>query len=70
MDPVDEELAYIVTAKIFAVMAYKLLKNNAEEARKTMASFTPLFTRQEYCALMDSLSKTEVIEPNFIKPLD
>ncbi len=69
MDPVDEELAYVVTAKIFALMAYKLLKNNAEEARKTKASFTPLFTRESYCELMDSLRKKEVIEPNPVKPL-
>ncbi len=70
MDPVDEELAYVVTAKIFALMAYKLLKNNAEEAKKTLSEYKPLFkNKEEYCELMDSLSKKEVIETNFIEPL-
>lgn len=33
-DIVDEELAYIVTAKIFALSAYRLLKNGAVKAKK------------------------------------
>lgn len=70
MDPVDEELAYVVTAKIFALMAYKLLKDDAKEAKKTLAEYKPTFkNKEEYCELMDSLSKKEVMEPNFIEPL-
>lgn len=66
MNPVDEELAYVVTAKIFALTAYKLLKHQAEAARSLMEEYTPLFTRETYMEYMDSVSKTEIIEQ---KPL-
>ena len=33
-DIVDEELAYIVTAKIFALSAYRLLRNGAVKAKE------------------------------------
>lgn len=62
-DIVDEELAYIVTAKVFAVAAYRLLKNGAEEAKKTVAAYQPKFTKEEYVAFMDSMIKKEVREP-------
>lgn len=59
-DIVDEELAYIVTAKVFALGAYRLLKNKAEEARKLVAAYKPRYTKEEYVAFMDSMIKTEV----------
>ena len=36
MHPVDEYLAYVVTAKVFALTAYNLLKNNGAYARALM----------------------------------
>lgn len=66
MNPVDEELAYIITSKIFALSAYKLLKNHAEEASKIVDNFKPLLTKEEYISYMDSMGKKEVIEPKFV----
>lgn len=59
----DEELAYIVTAKIFALGAYRFLKNGAKEAKRIVSEYKPIFTKDEYVAFMDSLIKTEVREP-------
>ena len=50
----DEELAYVVTAKIFALTAYKLLKDGAAEAKKVKEEYKPKFTKEEYIAFMDS----------------
>lgn len=57
---VDEELAYIETAKIFAIGAYRFLKNNAREAKKVVAEYQPKYTKEEYIEFMDSLIKKEV----------
>ncbi len=62
-DIVDEELAYIVTAKVFAIGAYRLLKNGAREAKKAVAEYRPRFTREEYITFMDSMIKKEIREP-------
>ena len=62
MQPVDEELAYVVTAKMFALTVYHLLKNNAEKARALIAGFDPKFTRDSYRQYMDSVSKTETLD--------
>ncbi len=59
--PTDEYLAYVVTAKIFALTAYKLLKNKAEYARELMADFTPAMTKAEYIRYMDAHNVTETI---------
>lgn len=56
---VDEELAYIVTAKVFALGAYRLLKDGAKEAKKITAAYQPKFTKEEYVAFMDSMIKKE-----------
>lgn len=58
-DIVDEELAYIVTAKIFAVSAYRLLRNGAERARKIVHDYKPVLTKEEYIEYMDSFIKEE-----------
>lgn len=57
---VDEELAYIVTAKIFALGTYRLLKDGAKEAKKIAAEYQPKFTKEEYIAFMDSMIKKEI----------
>lgn len=50
---VDEEIAYIVTAKIMALTAYRLLKEKAKEARKIKSEFKTEFTVNEYIKHMD-----------------
>ena len=62
-DIIDEELAYIVTAKIFALSAYNLLKNGATEARKVVEDYHPIFTKEEYLAYMESFINNEVFQP-------
>ncbi|MGL4798260.1 MAG: M20/M25/M40 family metallo-hydrolase [Cellulosilyticaceae bacterium] len=56
---VDEELAYIVTAKLFALGAYKLLKNQAKEARKSVKAYEAKYTKEAYIAFMDAQIKKE-----------
>lgn len=62
-DIIDEELAYIVTAKIFALSAYNLLKNGATEARKVIEDYHPIFTKEEYLAYMEKFINNEVFQP-------
>ena len=50
----DDELAYIVTAKIFALSAYRLLKNGAEKAKEVVENYHPIFTKEAYIQYMDS----------------
>lgn len=50
---IDEEIAYITTAKIMALTAYRLLKDKAKEAREIKESFKPKFTVNEYKSYMD-----------------
>ena len=57
-DIVDEELAYVVTAKIFALTAYRLLKGGAEAARRLVDDYKPIFTKQQYIDYMESLIST------------
>lgn len=58
---VDEELAYIQTAKIFALGAYRFLRNQAEEAKKVTAEYEPKYTKEEYIHFMESLIKKEIV---------
>lgn len=53
-DIVDDELAYVVTAKIFALSAYRLLKNGAEKAKEVVENYHPIFTKDTYIQYMDS----------------
>lgn len=55
----DEEEAYITTAKIFALSAYKLLKDGAAQAKKVVDGYRPRYTREEYVAFMESLIRHE-----------
>ena len=62
----DEELAYIVTAKIFALTAYRFLKGGAAAARKLVDDYKPVFTKQEYIDFMESMISTKIGgEPHF-----
>lgn len=58
-DIVDEELAYIVTAKIFALSAYRLLKDGAAKAKEIVQGYEPVLTKAEYIEYMDSFIKEE-----------
>jgi len=58
-DIVDEELAYVVTAKIFALSAYRLLRDGAVNAKKIVDEYHPIFTKEEYIQYMDSFEKKE-----------
>lgn len=58
----DEEEAYLVTAKIFALTAYKLLKNGAQGARNFVSDFKPRYTKNEYINLMNGLISHERTE--------
>lgn len=55
----DEEEAYITTAKIFALSAYKFLKDNAAAAIKAVEDYSPKYTKEEYLSFMDSFIREE-----------
>ncbi len=58
-DIADEELAIIVTAKIFALSAYHFLKNGAAGAKSFVAAHPSPFTKQAYVDYMESMMKVE-----------
>ncbi len=62
-DIVDEEEAYIVTAKLFALSAYHLLREGAKLAKQEVASYQPIFkTKEEYIAFMNQFNHIEECE--------
>ena len=67
--PEDEYLAYVVTAKVFALAAYKLLKNDAEQAKNIISNHSPVLTKQQYLAYMESHNSTESIPSSPLPPL-
>ena len=58
---IDEDLAYLTTAKIFALTAYKLLKDDAAAAKDMLDGFVPEMSRDEYVTFMESMNATETI---------
>jgi hypothetical protein len=60
---VNEEIAYIVTAKIMALTAYRLLKDKAKKAKEIKEEFEPKFTTEQYRRYMDRFE--EVIKVNY-----
>lgn len=59
-DIVDEEEAYITIAKLFALSAYRLLRNGAACAKQVVNDYKPRFaSREEYVAFMDAFNKVE-----------
>lgn len=44
----DEEKAFVNPAKLMALIAYRLLNNQAKEAREILANFTPALSLEEY----------------------
>ena len=61
-DIVDDELAYVVSAKIFALSAYRLLRDGAVKAKEIVANYQPFFTKEEYIKYMDSFIRTETYQ--------
>ena len=55
----DPYLAYVVTAKIFALTAYRLMKDNAAAAKENIADYEPIMTKESYIKFQDSMQKTE-----------
>lgn len=53
---------YVTTAKIFALLAYRLLKDDAAKAKEIIADNKPLYTKEEYLAVRGQLSKTEKMD--------
>ncbi len=53
---------YVVPAKCFALLAYRLLKNGAEKAKEIIANNKPLLTKEEYFEILESMNKTETVE--------
>lgn len=57
---------YVTPAKCFALLAYRLLKDNAALARQIIHDNPPVMSKQEYLRLLESMSKTETMA---IKPV-
>jgi amidohydrolase len=51
----DEELAYIVPAKILALTAVDLLANGAEQALAAVTNFKPIYTKDTYLKMWQEL---------------
>lgn len=50
----------MLTAKIFALSAYRMLKDGAEVTKRTKQEYHPRFAdKQEYITFMDSFNKVE-----------
>jgi hypothetical protein len=52
----------VLTAKVFALTAYRLLRDGGIAAQALMNSYTPDFTRQSYVQYMESMLSTERME--------
>lgn len=58
-EAVDEELAYLVTAKMYALTAYRLLRNGAAAAKEIKKQYMPLLTKESYLTYMDHKMRLE-----------
>ena len=58
---VDPYLAYVVTAKIYALTTYRLMKDGAKAAKENIADYKPIMTKEEYIAFQDSMQTSEDI---------
>ena len=61
-DVENEDTAYLLTAKLFALITYRLLKDGAAEAQKLKDGFKPLFSKEQYLEYMESMLEKTVIE--------
>ncbi|MGL4567922.1 MAG: amidohydrolase [Fusobacteriaceae bacterium] len=58
-DIVDEELAYIIPAKVMALSVIDLLAEKAETAKKIIDEFTPQMSKEEYLKFLEERDKIE-----------
>lgn len=59
-DVIDEEEAYIITAKLFALSAYRLLQHGAKTAKQELEKYQPRFkNKEEYITFMNAFSGVE-----------
>ncbi len=62
-DIVDKDTAYVLTAKLFAIFAYRLLKGDASLAKKVKSKYKPKFkNKEEYIEYVEQFNKTEEID--------
>lgn len=62
-DVTDEEEAYIITAKLFALSAYRLLRDGAVLAKQEVENYKPRFkNKEEYIAFMNRFNQIEESE--------
>ncbi len=52
----EEEMAYIISSKIYVLTVIDLLSGGAETAKEIIRDFTPNLSKDEYLKLLDSLS--------------
>ncbi len=56
----DEEEAYVLTAKLFALSAYRLLRNGAALGKKIKQAYKPVFqNKEEYIEFLDQFRSVE-----------
>lgn len=61
-DIIDEDEAYILTAKLFAISTYRLLKDGAKVAKKLKSEYKPIFkNKEEYIKQMEEFYSVEEI---------
>jgi len=52
----DEEMAFIIPAKLFAMTAIDLLAGGADEAKRILQGFKPIYTKEQYIRTLDALT--------------
>ena len=57
----DLDDAYVIPAKVFALIAYKLLKNGGDRAKAITESFEAVLTKEQYLNLMESMLSQETL---------
>lgn len=62
----DPETAYILPAKMLALTVVDLLYDNAKEAGKILADYTPAFTKESYLEFMKAHSRVELFDSSAI----
>lgn len=61
-DIVDEDEAYVLTAKLFAISTYRLLKDGAKTAKTLKSEYKPIFkNKEEYIKQMEEFYSVEEI---------
>ena len=62
-DIIDEDEAYVLTAKFYTLTAYRLLKDNARVAKKVKEQYRPIFAnKEEYIDFMEKFYSVEEAE--------